>query len=214
MKIQLTPDLKLKKPTSVILMGEEVTVFHHERGSSHCVIELPDGTSKVAALCDLELVGKQRTAIASGKKALTPEQATEKQQLNAFFSLMAEIAPFKCMNCGKFMFAVNKAAIRAITCHIVPKSIFPELATDPDNVVFMGVYAFGSECDHHAIWDYSVENRVKMAIYPLVIKRYYEKLRDKLSEAKQQLADEYLGITKKSNNLASDISNGLEGVKA
>lgn len=203
--MKVTPDTKLKKPMELLLKGKPVKLFHHEKGSTYCVVEFPNGESKTAALCDLELVGKVKKPL--GKKPVTKEKELEKQVLNAFYKVMADLVPFKCQNCGKMLFAVNKSTLRAVTCHILGKrdEHFPELATDPENIVFMGAYAFGSECDCHAKFDYSVENRVKMAIYPMVIKRYNEKLRHKLSPAQQDKADLYLGIVTKHTNLAKDL---------
>lgn len=205
MPIKVTPDLKLKRPTALMLKNEHVNLFRHEKGSTYCVVEKQDGTSAVAALCDLDLVGKARTPISSKVKPATPAELIDKKLLDAFFLEMGEILPPLCENCSQPLNAFNRAARRAMSCHILPKSIFEELATDPDNIVFMGVVIFGACCNDHTEWDSSVEKRILMPIYPRALKQYKEKLRPQLSEAKQQLADEYMGVIVKSTNLYKDL---------
>lgn len=58
--MKATPDTKLKRPLSLILNGETVQLFHHEKGFDSCTVVLPDGTPEVASLSDLELVGKEK----------------------------------------------------------------------------------------------------------------------------------------------------------
>lgn len=209
MPIKVTPDLKLKRPTALILKNERVNLFRHEKGSTYCVVEKADGTSVVAALCDLDLVGKTRTPISNKVKHATPAELSDKKLLDAFFLEMGEILPQLCENCSQPLNAFNRAARRAMTCHILPKKddLFPELATDPDNILFMGVVIFGSSCNCHTSFDSSVEKRMLMPIYPRALKQYKEKLRPQLSVKKQQLADEYMGITVKSKNLLKDLQN-------
>lgn len=160
---------------------------------------------------DLKTQPKYNTTL----KVVKVKPATEKQKkdtgdLNSFFDSLADNVPFNCQNCRRPLYAFNKKAKRSTCCHIIPKKdgMFPELATDPDNIIFMGVDVFHASCDDHTKWDSSVEKRVKMPIYDMALKRYQEKLRHKLSPAKQQLADEYMGLIKKSQNLLKDIQEG------
>lgn len=58
--MKINPGTRLKRPLKLLLMGKEVQLCHHEKDSTFCSVEYPDKTCTVAALCDLELVGKQR----------------------------------------------------------------------------------------------------------------------------------------------------------
>lgn len=195
--MKVTPDTKLKKPMDLLLKGKPVKLFHHEKGSSYCVVEFPNGESKVAALCDLELVGK-------AKKPL-PKKVKPVDEYKDFYASLWVKEHFNCQSCKKPLYAFNKAAKRAVSAHILPKSVFKSVATDPDNIVFMGVEIFGSSCRCHDIFDTSVEKRVKMPVYDIVLKRYHEKLKHKLTPKEQYAAEEYLGIVTKHTNLAKEL---------
>jgi len=220
MNTRIAPATKLKRGTEHFLNGKPVYI-ERDKGDGTVFItnskeRLPGDNYWWVNKADLSIAHQYNSTISTKEKKATTAELSEKKQLDAFYNEMALKIPFNCQNCRRALYALNKGARRAVTCHILPKkeAQFPELATDPDNILFMGVYQFGSSCNDHTYWDANVESRMKMPIYEYALKRYQEKLRHKLSPAKQQLADEYMGLIKKSQNLAKDLANGIEGVKA
>lgn len=211
---------RLKRGSQHYLNGKPIYI---ERDAENGLVFITDSKERLPGdnywwvnKSDLAVSLKLGSTISAKPKKATTAELSEKKLLDAFYNEMGAKVPFNCVCCRKPLYALNKGARRAVTCHILPKkdAQFPELATDPDNILFMGVYQFGSSCDHHTQWDANVESRMKLPIYDYALKRYLEKLRHKLSPAKQQLADEYMGLMKKSQNLAKDLASGIEGVKA
>lgn len=211
---RIGPATKLKRGSEHYLNGKPVWV---ERDPKDGTVFICDDKSLEnqhnfwwVNKSDLTISLKMGSSISPKPKKATTAELSEKKLLDAFYNEMGKKIPFNCNCCRKPLYALNKGARRAVTCHILPKkeAQFPELATDPDNILFMGVYQFGSSCNCHTYFDANVESRMKMPIYEYALKRYQEKLRHKLSPAKQQLADEYMGLIKKSQNLAKDIQEG------
>lgn len=206
---------KLRKGSEHALFGKSVWVFRDKEDGTVCICDdksLHDEFNFWTVLkTDLVPVGKPPKPLSKKRKALTPEQLEEQIKLDEFFAEMAKKIPFNCQNCRKPLYALNKTAIRAMTCHILPKkeAQFPELATNIYNALFMGLIQFGACCNDHLKWDANVESRMSMPIYPFALKIYYEHLRPILSEAKQILADEYMGVTKKSLNLVNDLKEAI-----
>lgn len=209
MSIAVTPISKLKKPLSLILKGETVQLFHHEKGSSYCVVELANGESKTAALCDLDYVGKAPGKGLNKKpKPLTEKQVNDKKDMNSFFDSLADKIPFNCTNCRKPLYALTKFVKRCVCSHILPKEIFKTIAIDPDNIDFLGCDFVGCPCDCHDRWGKNVESRMHKDMaraYERALKRYHEKLKFKIPSHQIGAAEEYLGITKKPVNLLKDL---------
>lgn len=195
MSIAVTPLTKLKKPLALILMGEQVNLFHHEKGSSHCVIEFADGESRVAALCDLDLVGKKfGSSISSKPKTATPEQKQVACDLNSFFDSLADKIPFHCNNCGTPLYAYSKKAKRSVCAHIFPKATFESIKTNPDNILFMGADYIGCPCSCHDRWDMNIDIRKKLIVaYDIAVERF-EILKPFMTPKEINKAYEYLGM--------------------
>lgn len=156
---------------------------------------------------DLSIAYKRGSSISAKEKPLTPVQVKDKGDMNAFFDSLD--VPFNCMSCRKPLYAFNKKAKRATSAHCLPKSIFPSVSMNPDNIVFLGCSVFGSSCDCHGFFDGSVDRRMKMPIYETVLKRF-EILKPFLDDTELIAAEEYLGIRAKSQNLYKDIQEGVK----
>lgn len=133
------------------------------------------------------------SSISAKPKVLTKVEKSSKDSLNDFFKAMYFVMPYNCEECGKPLYAHNEFAKRCVTCHILPKSIFPEIATNPDNIFFMGAELIGVCADHNAWDDKDSAHRKTMYVYPLALERF-EKLKVHLSPKKYVQACTYLGI--------------------
>lgn len=178
--------------------NKNVWVYTVRNYSEIVVCDSPDfnltDTYYNVILSDLKVVSKKTgTSIKQVAKTVSDEEKQYKKDLNTFFDVQALKIPFHCMNCGKPLYASNKFAKRCITCHILPKADFKSIATDPNNIVFMGVGILGG-CDCHSIFDNcGAENRSKMKIYDLVLKRF-ELLKLKLTTKELIKACTYLNL--------------------
>jgi hypothetical protein len=204
---------KLRRGTEHLLFGKSVWVFRDQENGSVCICDdksLHDECNFWVVLkSDLVPVQKPAKPIPNRHKKLEPEEQQFQIELDDFFkSLWDDKHHYKCMNCRADLFAINNNQKRSVSAHILPKTKeggFPEIATDQDNILFLGCMPKGSNCNCHGTWDSTIARRVKMAIYPYALKKYIEKLRPQLTEPQQQKADEYMGITTKSLNLANDL---------
>lgn len=190
--------VKYKAGNKVIYQGKEVFVSSTKRSDNKIVIcddeNLQTGFSYEPVYpYELSPVSKLRQGIST--KPQSSYKRGELGDMTAFFDSMADKVPFNCINCGKPLYAFTKKAKRCVTCHILPKAQFKSLATDPDNILFMGCDFIGSPCDDHTRWDYSVDNRKKMPVYKIALRRFNEILRHKLTDSEVIKALDYLGIT-------------------
>lgn len=142
---------------------------------------------------ELKPEAKARQGIQAKPKTLSKDEKVSKSGLNDFFDLMADKIPFNCQECFKPLYAHNKFAKRAVCCHIIPKSLFPTVATVEDNILFMGCDLLGV-CNCHSIFDSNIENRIKMKIYPTAL-RQFNKFRHLLTDKELIKACKYLNIT-------------------
>lgn len=143
-------------------------------------------------LSDLKQPNEARKGIANKVKKLTDKQKTEKDLLNEFFDEMAKKIPLVCDNCGEILCAYNKFAKRSVTAHILAKSLFPSIATNPNNVFFLGVDFLGG-CNCHTIWDSTIDKRIKMSIYRTALNRY-EMLKPFLTGKEIDIANKLLDL--------------------
>jgi len=99
----------------------------------------------------------------------TVERLNNKSDLDKWYE--SQDVPERCENCNQKLNAFNKWAKRCVTAHIVPKSLFPEVATHPSNRAFMGVALF-SDCSCHNTFDHlDADTRKQMPIYPKIVER-------------------------------------------
>jgi hypothetical protein len=108
---------------------------------------------------------------------------------------MAAQSPENCMECGMPLNAYTTFSQRCITAHILPKNddCFPTLATNPDNIFFLGAALLGW-CTCHDLWDSNIDNRVKMKVYSFAVNQYHKKLKRLLTGEEQVRAEKYLNI--------------------
>lgn len=131
-----------------------------------------------------------RQGISAKPKQLTPKEKTKKESLNDFFDKLQ--IPFNCEECNRPLYAHTKFFKRCISCHILPKGLFPSIATNEHNILFMGASLLGI-CEHHEKWDASIDSRIKMKVYQIAIQRY-KLLQPFLSPKEINMADKYLGL--------------------
>jgi hypothetical protein len=148
-----------------------------------------------AKLGDLRESNKKTVpSITSKPKALDTSEKEDKKTVNDFFDKVGLKIPFHCQECRKPLYAFSKKAKRSVSAHILPKSVFESVKTNPDNIIFLGASYIGCPCDCHTYYDYSVENRIKMKIYPVVLERFEMKLKHLLTDRELIQAYEYLNI--------------------
>lgn len=110
-----------------------------------------------------------------------------------FFKAQGELVPLRCENCNLLLNACNAWAQKCVTAHILPKALFPSVAANPNNVMFLGCGIF-SDCNCHSSYDNrDAEARKQMPCYPIALKRV-ELFYDELTPKQQNMADKYLGI--------------------
>lgn len=206
---RIAPATKLRRGSEHYLNGNPVYIERDRQDGTVLITDSkllrPEDNYWTINKSDLKVAFKKGSSISVKPKPATEKQKSDQSDLNTFFDGLK--VPFNCQSCRRPLYAFNKKARRGVSCHLLPKSVFKSIATNADNIVFMGCDVFGSSCDCHSIFDRSVDKRKKMPIYELALKRY-ELLKPHLTVKEIQLADEYLGITNKSGNLAKDIKEG------
>lgn len=143
---------------------------------------------------DMRALYKQRSqTIANKVKVPTTAQNEAKNSINQFFDKMALKIPFNCENCGKPLYANNKFAKRCITAHILPKSEFPSISTNENNIIYLGCDLLGI-CDCHDRWDkQGSANRVTMKVYDKALANF-EFLKPHLTDHELVKAYTYLNL--------------------
>lgn len=141
---------------------------------------------------DLKPINKGRSTITSKPKVLTNKEKTETEKLNDFYKKIALKAPYKCENCGQKLQAFNNFGLRSCTAHILPKAHFPSIATNEDNILFIGAGFLGG-CHCHDTFDSDANTRSKMKAFPIALERF-EKLKQYLTNKEIIKAQTYLSI--------------------
>lgn len=166
----------------------------------------PDG---LYLLCDSKSMGimdtytiHEKESLREAKKHLkcqvfkrpkiSDEQKSQKEEMRAFFKSLE--VPFNCSECGKPLYAYGEFAKRCVSAHILPKNSFESVKMCADNIVYLGCDLVAGVCNCHAFYDYSVENRVTMKIYPEIVERFKAKLRPQLTGKEIEDALDYLGL--------------------
>ncbi len=192
-----TKQQRLKSGTAMILNGKTVWVERHREDNNVVICDNQKreyfDNFEVVSHDDLVPVRKGVKPIVSKPKVLTAPQKEFKDDLSAFYDDMAKVMPFNCMECLKPLYAANKFARRCVTAHILPKGLFPSVATNVHNILFLGAGLVGI-CRCHDFYDASVENRVKMKVYKDAIESFVTYLRHELPETQLTAACEYLGL--------------------
>lgn len=187
---------KLKKGTRFLYENREVIVEHDRQDGKVCVLGIKEGTGAneyvVVDIDSLQPLKCLKSKIKAQKRPLSQEQINKKEDLRSFYNKLD--VPFNCQECGKPLYAFREFAKRCVSAHILPKSKFPSVAMNPDNIIFLGSDIVAGVCDCHTFYDYSVENRVNMKIYPIVVDRFESKLKDLLTKHELIEALKYLWI--------------------
>jgi hypothetical protein len=188
--------MKLKRGTAHILDGKTPVWVELDAGGD-CVFVC---TSKERHLQDtfIWVVRKSITPAkkvahksANAFKSKTVERLNNKSDLDKWYE--SQDVPERCENCNQKLNAFNKWAKRCVTAHIVPKSLFPEVATHPANRAFMGVALFG-DCSCHNTFDHlDADTRKQMPIYPKIVERVKEFIH-LIPENKLPKLEKYLGL--------------------
>lgn len=178
--------------------GKTVYIFRHKERGTYVVCDDIDFTPGAdfydADILELEAVNRQRAGINITPKPLTSDERVNKDDLNAFYDTMAQCMPFNCECCGKPLYAFTKGAKRCVSAHILPKSEFPTVKTNPNNMMFLGWGVVGV-CFCHDDWDKrGAKERSEMKCYGIALERF-GKFADELSERDLQRAYDYLFIT-------------------
>lgn len=182
----ITKSTKLKRGTIWLYNGVEI-VMERDRGDGTALIIMNEVFEDVD-IADLKPIPKGRSVISNKPKVLN----TDKQKLNEFYSQIALRMPYECENCGQKLQAFNKFAKRSCSAHIFPKSSFPSIAMNEDNILFMGAVMLGG-CGCHNSWDSSAYLRSKMKIYPIALERF-KKLKEYLTPKEIIKASTYLNL--------------------
>lgn len=174
----------------IIDTGEEITLNRvKENGEYFCIFD--NGSYESFWPDELKPVKEQRQAIKT--KPISDAKKANKASRSDFFKEVAKDMPYNCMNCSKPLYAFTDFAKRCCSSHVLPKSKFPSVEFNKDNILFMGTDIVAGVCNCHSIFDNTVELRVKMNIYPLALERY-EKLKPFLSNKELVEANKYLGL--------------------
>ncbi|MEB0262884.1 hypothetical protein [Mucilaginibacter sp. 10I4] len=208
---------KLKRGSEHYLNGNPVYI-ERDRGDGTLLISdskqlrLEDNFWTVNK-SDLKIAIKYNTTLKVVK--LTPAKQKEKDKYSDFYKSIAHKVTTKCQNCRIELFAFTNKQCLFVSAHIFPKNIFKSIATDPNNILFMGVQGNGMQCRCrcHTEWDATVENRISPRFIHarnLALRAYNNHLKKKMTAKEVIMAEEYLGITTKSNNLLKDLQGGVK----
>jgi hypothetical protein len=189
---------KVKKGQQFLYNNSIVWVVHQKSASDVVIklIEHPwDETDIIIVnIDDLKEIKAVKTVIK--QKPIKAEKKVDIREKNVFFASQMLTMPNNCENCNKTLNAKSNFAKRCVTAHILPKSTFKSVATNPKNIMFLGVGILGI-CQCHDTWDMlDAETRLKMKCYDIAIKRF-EEFKHLLTPHEYNRALTYLGITKK-----------------
>lgn len=181
---------KIKRNTELIYNGE-TAYMERDREDGTALIRIGTMFEDVD-ICDLKLAVKGRSGISNKSKVLNDKEKTEKQKLDEFYSRIALRMPYNCENCNQPLQAFNKFAKRSCAAHILPKSLFPSIATNEDNILFIGAGFLGG-CHCHDTFDSDANTRSKMKVFPIALERF-EKLKQYLTDKELIKGYTYLNL--------------------
>ncbi|MDB5288559.1 MAG: hypothetical protein JWR05_3508 [Mucilaginibacter sp.] len=200
MNQQSTPShVKYKRGALYLHNGEEVFINTSNRSDGKISVSTDSTfrnlkTFRLVSPSDLTTTSAkpQNGIIGKIKSKLNCAKPGDKD-LNIFYDQMAEIMPFHCQNCGKPLYAGNKFFKRCVSAHILPKSKFETIATNPDNILFLGWGIIGVCYCHDNYDNKGASDRAAMPCYPLVLERF-ELLKPHIPENQLNEAMKYLNI--------------------
>jgi hypothetical protein len=119
------------------------------------------------------------------KKEAQPKEKAEKQKLTAFYNEMLAQAPLNCMETGEPLVTSTIINPRTICVHILSKSGYPSVATNPLNIIYLTAY-------EHSKFDLQTERYMKEAKISGLIKQRVLLLIPFLSTEEQNKIPHYL----------------------
>lgn len=182
--------MKLKRGTCYLVNGKKVWIEIDQGGD--CVLVCDTETRKLEDNFFF-VVREELKPVVKCQKSKTVTYLNQKKELDIFYE--SQDIPDRCENCNRKLKAFNKFAKRSVTAHILPKAEedFPEVATHPDNIMFLGSSLF-SDCNCHNLWDgLDAAQRKKMRIYPVALERVKHFI-DLIPEDKLNKVYKYLGV--------------------
>jgi hypothetical protein len=217
---RIAPATKLRRGSEHYLNGKPVYIQLDRCDGTVCICNdkslLPKFNFWDVLKSDLKTQPKYNTTLKVVK--VKPSKKKEKDEYSEFYKSIALKVTGSCQNCRKDLFAKTNWQRKCVSAHIFPKQTFKSIATDPENILFMGAQVKGTECRCrcHTEWDATVENRISPRFIHarnLALRAFNDHLKKKMTSKEIIMAEEYLGITAKSQNLAKDLQEGKEGVK-
>lgn len=136
----------------------------------NCRTPTPDGKSWCTLhgkQMGIERPVKEKKAIpkvSAKKKSNQPKEKADKQNLTAFYNEMLAHAPLLCMETGEPLIGSTVINSRTICVHILSKSGFPSVATNPLNIIYLTAY-------EHSKFDLQTERYLKEAKISGLIKQ-------------------------------------------
>jgi hypothetical protein len=195
---RIAPATKLRRGSEHYLNGKPVYI-ERDRGDGTLLISdskqlRPEDNFWTVNKSDLKLTIKKGSSISAKPKPADEKQVKDHKDMNAFFDSLSDKIPFHCTNCRKPLYAFSKKAKRSVCAHIFPKAYFKSIATNPDNILFMGADYIGCPCPCHDYWDKNLDSRKKLTrAYDIAVKRL-ELLKPHMTPKEINMAYDYLGI--------------------
>jgi len=109
-------------------------------------------------------VSKKKQKIDREERADRNGEDTDQQK---WYKLTISSCDRVCWNCNADLSRLSRDEMFSCVAHVLPKSIFPSVATHPDNYMILGRY-----CNCHGQYDSSWENASKMPIFKEAIDRF------------------------------------------
>lgn len=191
-------NIKLKRGRVMVYKGQEVKVYSDKQNGEVMIcmslgMEL-DAAYENVRYEDLKEPQGGRTAIAS-----KPKPKANKPALDVFFEEVAKKMPFNCENCGRPLYANTKFAKRCVSAHILPKAQFSSVASNVDNVMFLGAGLLGVCYCHDNYDNKGAKDRAEMPCYKIALERF-KKFYHELNNHELSMALKYLNNPKKYGN--------------
>lgn len=188
----ITKSTKLKRNTEWLYNGTPVFIERDRQdGTALIRIGIDQPVFEDVDVCDLKPVNKPRSVISNKPKVLNDKEKSFKKELNVFYASQLLEIPKYCENCERPLYINSKWDGRKMTCHILPKSLFKQLAIHPLNRVFM---CCDNGCYGHDKWDNGdALERSQMPVYAIAIGRF-NKFKELLIPKDLIKANKYLNL--------------------
>lgn len=116
----------------------------------------------------LQLKSKNKSKSKNVVKTKFSDEDQEVTELARWFNVKMMTSEPVCENCDLFIFISSQKHWHGCQAHVLPKSLFPSVATHPDNHMVLDWYG----CNCHGQFDSSWLNASKMLIFPTAFERF------------------------------------------